>query len=504
MTTEEHLNSLGVSIDSAREFILTNINNPSFILETCSQFNITNQMLADIYGSVSAQDVINFFDNVNLDSRPLDSSTNAANFSQQDLDVDASSIQSTTSTHVSSLVSGDAWPSLAITYSFNTSFPSYYNEELDGNYQSGWQPLSNAAQSSARTVFADIENFTMLDFTEVSSTQGDINFNAVQLSGDTDGFAYYPSTLPIGGEIFLNKEYQSETDYRKGGAALNTLTHELGHALGLKHTFETPNPLDSSYENSDYSIMSYTSVRSLIPKVEYDASKFSIEINYNQDAQKPVFSVFDVAALQAMYGVNANYATGNDTYSISYDQKTHLMIWDAGGTDTVNVADTTGNSVLDLRPGTLSSIDVRTIEQQIADVLTSLSDQNAPDFTDFVTNAYNTNADSLYTGENNLTIAFGVWIENASTGSGNDTVRDNAVNNVINTGAGNDIIQLYDGGYDTVDGGDGLDSIYIDEASSSVTYTQSNGGYSLVGDNFAAEIVGVETLVFTDISVTLA
>ncbi|WP_191603159.1 M10 family metallopeptidase [Marinomonas algicola] len=511
MTATDHLNTFNISIEEARTFIITHINNPSVILQTCLAYGVTNQMLAEIYGGISKQDVIEFFNNVGLNSLELDATqTNPEEFSTQDLDVDAASIQSLNSPNVISLASGDYWSDTNLTYSFNTSFPNYYYSELSSAYlssgpQGGWKALSAAAQTASKQVLNDVSNLTLLQFTEVSSTQGDINFNSLTFSNATDGFAYYPSTQPIGGEIFLNNTYQTEEDYQKGGTAYNTLAHELGHALGLKHSFESPNPLSSNFENSDYSIMSYTDVRELVPMFSYDPSTFRINVVYSQSALKDSFSVLDVAALQAIYGVNSSYATGNNTYSLSFDQKKYLTIWDAGGTDTINLADTTGNSSIDLRPGQLSSVDVRSINQQVSDTLEWLTTQNAPDYSDFVNEVFNDNGRSFYTGENSLSIAFGVWIENVTTGSGNDIVRDNAVDNRIDTGSGNDIIQLYEGGYDQVNGGDGLDSIYLDKPSSSVSYVKSDSGYTLIGDHFSAEIIGIETLVFNDnSSITLA
>ena len=504
MTTVDYLKGFGITLTEARDFILANINTPSVILQTSAEYGVTNRMLAEIYGGVSLQEVINFFDQAGLNSRVLDLVvSNVEIFSHQDLDLNTDSIQPLNSTNINALASGDYWSNNTLTYSFNTSFPEYYYSALSSSYlstgpQGGWQELSLAAQMAVKDVLQDTSNLTLLSFSEVASTQGDINFNTLTFSGSTDGFAYYPSVSPIGGEVFLNNVYQTTDDYKAGGTALNTLAHELGHALGLKHSFEKPNSLASNFENSDYSIMSYTDVREVVPIFDYNPSTLGINVVYSQDALRDAFSLLDVAALQAIYGVNTTYATEDNTYSLSFADKKYLTIWDAGGTDTINVSNTKGNSHIDLRAGQHSSVDIRDIDQQIADTLTWLDDQQAPDFSDWIHDVYNDNADSIYTGQNNLSIAFGVWIENVLTGSGNDIVRDNAVNNVINTGSGNDIIQLYDGGYDIVNGGDGIDTVYVDESSSAVNYVQSNNGYTLLGENFAAEIVGVETLVFND------
>ena len=60
--------------------------------------------------------------------------------------------------------------------------------------------------------------------------------------------------------------------------------------------------------------------------------------------------LFDIAAIQSIYGANMSYHTGNDSYGLLPYNNT---IWDAGGNDTLDASSTFGARV-DLRAGTFS------------------------------------------------------------------------------------------------------------------------------------------------------
>ena len=69
-----------------------------------------------------------------------------------------------------------------------------------------------------------------------------------------------------------------------------TILHELGHALGLKHPFEAPNPIPAALDNYFYSIMSYT------------ASPYSAHGNNYASFYPTTPMYYDLLALQGMYG----------------------------------------------------------------------------------------------------------------------------------------------------------------------------------------------------------
>lgn len=72
MSAATHLAQYGVTVDQAREFILANLGNLQHIIDVCGEFGVTNQMLAEIYGGVTATDVINFFQANGFNSTHLD------------------------------------------------------------------------------------------------------------------------------------------------------------------------------------------------------------------------------------------------------------------------------------------------------------------------------------------------------------------------------------------------------------------------------------------------
>ena len=74
-----------------------------------------------------------------------------------------------------------------------------------------------------------------------------------------------------------------------GTRGYETLLHEIGHALGLKHPFETPNKLAKDLDNTNNTVMSYT---------------------YKGD-YKTEFQSYDLAALQWIYGGDGLGGAGN-------------------------------------------------------------------------------------------------------------------------------------------------------------------------------------------------
>jgi serralysin len=105
---------------------------------------------------------------------------------------------------------------------------------------------------------------------------------------------------------------------------------------------------------------------------------------------------FDVAAIQDKYGVNEEWATGNDTYVLKDVNEAgtfYSCIWDAGGSADAITYSGARNANIDLRPATLEY--------------------------EFGGGGWISYAFGIFGG---FTIANGVTIENASSGSGNDTL----------------------------------------------------------------------------------
>ena len=198
------------------------------------------------------------------------------------------------------------------------------------------------------------------------------------------GFAVQP-TAPDStaedtyGNLFLVTDAQA---YPKDGTAFttaygaekSTVTHELGHAMGLDHPFKSdtntlhwfgdtdPAGLDTnrlgvktggSYDNPQTdapqeTIMTYLSpFGGVIPVMSTQPGYAPIAT----DRYSPIdLGVYDIAALQHLYGANMSYKTGDNTYSFDSNTPVFTTIWDAKGNDTLQQVGDLG-AVIDLRGG---------------------------------------------------------------------------------------------------------------------------------------------------------
>src|SRR5262249_2277690 len=141
--------------------------------------------------------------------------------------------------------------------------------------------------------------------------------------------------------------------------------HELGHAFGLKHSFENNSfgvvPIDSL----EYTVMSYDAY--------VGASN-----TWATDGNNPqTYMMDDIAALQYMYGANYNTNSGNTTYvwspvdggvTMSNDggsatvfdapgNKIFMTVWDGGGNDTYDFHLYSSNLNVNLQPGGWTKLD---------------------------------------------------------------------------------------------------------------------------------------------------
>ncbi len=271
------------------------------------------------------------------------------------------------------LMSGYSWANdgtgLTLDFNFYTALPGFYSS-VGAEYRTGFQAMNANQAATSREVLDIIETYANITFNEVSSSaSADISFGQVARSNvNVVAHAWYPTGSSVDGDVFLNTAFWGyETNPNPGSIVYQTLLHEVGHALGLKHSFDGSDTLTAAEENNHYTVMSYT------------------RIGGNAESMM----MHDIAALQELYGVNTSYNTGNNSYTLrSGDLYT---IWDAGGVDTLNGAAINSDMILRLADGSLSSVG----------------------------------------GNENIGIAFNAVIENATGGSGNDTIYGNEVNNAL-------------------------------------------------------------------------
>jgi hypothetical protein len=240
-----------------------------------------------------------------------------------------------------------------------------------------------------------------------------------------------------------------------------TIAHEIGHALGLKHGHETDNhgALTADRNSNEFSIMTYASYIGSHPPPITAAVDGSSAQNY---------MMYDMAALQVLYGANWDKIGSGETYSwdagtgqqsingraapftgTSSTQKILTTVWTQGAAATYDLRNFAQDQIDDLRPGHWLTFS----NDQLADLNNQLPDDAAYKAKGNVYNAL------LYQGDLRSAIA------DLITGVGNDTLIGNDRDNKLMGGDGIDIL-VANGGNDTLVGGLGADKIHFGPGSS--------------------------------------
>jgi serralysin len=266
-----------------------------------------------------------------------------------------------------------------------------------------------------------------------------------------------------------------------GNYAYLTFLHETGHALGLKHGHESP-ALSPDRDSMEYSIMTYRGYIGAPTDGGYKNEVWGF-------AQ--TLMMYDIAALQRIYGANFSTQAGDSVYTWSPTtgqtfinggafltpggNRVFMTVWDGGGNDTYNLSNYSDAVTIDLRPGEW------TITSQV-----QLANLGLGNF------ARGNVANSLLYNNDTRSL-----IENAIGGSGNDILVANQTTNRLTGGAGTDTFRFHSTGdsglggladllTDFVSGSDRIDL-------SSIDANVNAGGdqaFSFIGSNAFTGVAG--------------
>jgi serralysin len=283
-----------------------------------------------------------------------------------------------------------------------------------------WHDVANITLTRVQdpgSAYSNNAQFTLWNYTSAASGSGPASAGGYgessNITGSWQNYVYFNAT----------KDVATAPTIANGG--LEFYMHEVGHALGLSH----PGPYNIGgtgtytayarnaifYEDSEqYTLMSYFS--SNITHAAYGTASAATPLLY------------DIAAIQRLYGANMNTRTGDNVYGFNGnagqafsitqpDQQTVFSVWDAGGRDVFDFSGYDETQWIDLNPEAFSSVGGL---------------------------------------RNNISIARNVTIEEAYGGSGADSILGSAGSNLLRGNAGADTLDGGAGG-DVLEGGLGND-----------------------------------------------
>jgi serralysin len=398
------------------------------------------------------------------------------------------SVSLTGQQNIDGLLYGSRW-SGAITYSFPDARSDY--EATYSEADLGFGAVSFNQQQAARYILEGtspygggpkmtltaFESFTNATISDAGSNGADIR---IAKSGEASptAYAYIPHSSYYGGDVWFGTSYDYSTP-RVGNYAYVTMIHELGHALGLKHGHTVDGlgsiALSADRDSMEFSVMTYRPYIGASTTRGYTNETYGFAQTY---------MMYDIAALQQLYGADFTTNSGSTVYSWSAvtgeafvngvgqgapgtgaggsSNRIFQTIWDGDGIDTYDLSNYTTNLAIDLNPGSWSLFS--------AAQRANLGDGHYARANVFNALQFQGDARSL--------------IENAIGGSGADTIVGNVADNSLTGGGGNDLLE----------GSAGVNTAVYSGNFSDYTWSQNANGSLNIADLRAGGADGIDTL----------
>lgn len=248
--------------------------------------------------------------------------------------------------HIDALV-GDAqpWNYLGrdvLYYSFSvTAGGETYNPDV---YLATRMAFNETQKGATRAILSYVSQLTGIRFAETADgNQADIHFAYADIVNPyitglaMNGYNYQyvgseVTRLSVDSWVYLDSvQWASENQSPTAGSwGYETLLHEIGHVLGLKHPFDGDDQLPHSFDNTAYSLMSYTS----------------------SGGAHTTFSPYDLAALDWLYGrdgLGGSLGVGTSGRYLTGSAASEQL---PGGAGNDRLSGSGGNDVIDGGAGT--------------------------------------------------------------------------------------------------------------------------------------------------------